>query len=100
MRMAPVGTLPAGRAGLVAVAAAARWYVIGGNDAAGQYDATVISARSDAGRPQIGVAAVAQAAHCWRKAGVSQACATMAASVRRNSSRVLSRSCARQANLA
>jgi N-acetylneuraminic acid mutarotase len=50
-RIAPVGKLPTGRAGLGSVESGARLYVIGGNDASGQYYREVLSARFDFGRP-------------------------------------------------
>lgn len=50
-RIAPIGKLPTGRAGIGAAQSNARLYVIGGNDAAGKYYNEVLSARFDAGRP-------------------------------------------------
>jgi hypothetical protein len=50
-RIAPTGKLPTGRAGLGAAQSRARLYVIGGNDASGQYYREVLSARFDFGRP-------------------------------------------------
>lgn len=50
-RIAPTGKLPTGRAGLGAAQSRARLYVIGGNDASGQYYRDVFSARFDRGRP-------------------------------------------------
>jgi N-acetylneuraminic acid mutarotase len=51
-RIAPTGKLPTGRAALGAVQANARLYVIGGNDANGQYYNSLLSARFDFGQPQ------------------------------------------------
>ena len=50
-RIAPSGKLPTGRAGIGAAYSRARVYVIGGNDASGQYYRDVLSARFDFGRP-------------------------------------------------
>jgi N-acetylneuraminic acid mutarotase len=50
-RISPTGRLPTGRAGLGAAQSRARLYVIGGNDASGQYYSEVLSARFDFGRP-------------------------------------------------
>lgn len=50
-RIAPIGKLPTGRAGLGSVESAARLYVIGGSHASGQYYRDVLSARFDFGRP-------------------------------------------------
>ena len=50
-RIAPTGKLPTGRAGLGAAQSRARLYVIGGNDAAGQYYRDVLSARFAPGKP-------------------------------------------------
>lgn len=50
-RIAPVGKLPTGRAGLGSAESGARLYVIGGNDGSGQYYRDVISARFDFGKP-------------------------------------------------
>jgi hypothetical protein len=49
--IAPTGKLPTGRAGLGAAQLRARLYVIGGNDAGGQYYREVLSARFDFGQP-------------------------------------------------
>lgn len=50
-RIGPTGRLPTGRAGLGATQLRARVYVIGGNDASGQFLRDVVSARFDVGRP-------------------------------------------------
>jgi N-acetylneuraminic acid mutarotase len=50
-RIAPSGRLSTGRAGIVAVQANGILYVIGGNDAAGQYYSAASSAKFDAGQP-------------------------------------------------
>jgi hypothetical protein len=50
-RIAPSGRLPTGRAGITAVSRADRLYVLGGNDAAGQYYREVLSAQFDSGKP-------------------------------------------------
>ena len=50
-RIAPTGKMPTGRAGLGAAQSGWRIYVIGGNDAAGQYYREVLSARFDFGKP-------------------------------------------------
>ncbi len=51
-RIAPTGKLPTGRAGIAAVQFRSRAYVIGGNDASGQYYRDVLSARFDIGSPR------------------------------------------------
>jgi hypothetical protein len=50
-RIAPSGKLPTGRAGIGDAQSNARLYVIGGNDAAGNYYRDVLSARFDVGHP-------------------------------------------------
>jgi hypothetical protein len=50
-RIAPTGRMPSGLAGLAAAQSSARLYVIGGNDASGQYYSAVLSARFDFGQP-------------------------------------------------
>jgi hypothetical protein len=50
-RIAPTGRLTTGRAGLGAVQAHGRLYVIGGNDASGQYYNSALSAQFDFGKP-------------------------------------------------
>lgn len=50
-RIAPSGKLPTGRAGIGAAQSRARLYVIGGNDAGGQFYRDVLSARFDFGQP-------------------------------------------------
>ena len=50
-RIAPTGRLTTGRAGLGIVQAHGRLYVIGGNDASGQYYNSALSAQFDFGKP-------------------------------------------------
>ena len=50
-RIAGTGKLPSARAGIGAAQLHSRLYVIGGNDASGQYYRDVLSARFDPGHP-------------------------------------------------